>query len=267
MKTIIAATDFSPSSVNACRYAAFLAQTIKCRLTIFNIFESPLIHSNVGMYGITYNSQRKESIVRSEKLTAKLEEEFPKIHVSFFVTAGDFKSELEDFAARHLVEAVIIGLKTKERFSKFIYGTRGIKLAGKINAPVIIVPDNYKSHQLGNVVVAVDNQEELRKTSMLAFGRFIKQTGAALRLIHIHTPDEFLEPAVEEIKINSTKFPIETIKCKNIDAGIKSFCDKNKSDLVVIISRKHSVFYNFFSESHTKRVAFSTRIPVMSIHE
>ncbi|MGZ3898706.1 MAG: universal stress protein [Bacteroidia bacterium] len=267
MKTIIAATDFSASSINACKYAAFLAQQMNCRLTIFNIFEAPLIHSNVGMYGITYNSQRKESTVRSEKLVYKLAQEFPKIKIDFFVTAGEFKGQLEEFTSRHLVEAVIIGLKTKERISKFIYGTHGIKLAGKINAPVVIIPDTYKAHKLNNILVAVDNQEKLKKTSMIGFGRFIKQTGAKPRIIHIHTPAEFLEPSIEEIKINSVKFPIEIIKGKDIDGGIKSFCDKNKTDMVVIISRKHSVFYNFFSESHTKRVAFNSKVPVMSIHE
>ena len=105
MKTIIAATDFSSSALTACKYAALVAQRMNCRLTIFNIFDAPLIHSNVGMYGITYNSQRKESTVKSEKLVKQLEEEFPKIRIDYFVTNGEVKNELEEFTSRHLVAA------------------------------------------------------------------------------------------------------------------------------------------------------------------
>lgn len=267
MKTIIAATDFTPSSVNACNYAAFLAEKMNCRLTLFNLFEAPLIHSNTGMFGITYSSQKRESTANSEKIVNKLRAQFPKLQVDYFVTDGPFEERLADFTTRHLVEAVVMGLKTKERITKFIYGTHGVALAGKINAPVIIVPDNYKHHKLNSVTVAVDNQEKLRKTPMTAFGRFMTKTGSKVKLVHVQTPSEFLEPGKTNLKIASVTLPVETIECKDIDEGIRSYCNKNKTDMVVVISRKHSVFYNFFSESHTKRVALASKVPVMSIHE
>jgi nucleotide-binding universal stress UspA family protein len=267
MKTIIAATDFTGSSFNACRYAAFLAAKMNCRVTLFNLFESPLIHSNMGMFGISYTAQRSQSVKHTSKLIEKLKTEFPGVTIEYFVTGGSFEEQLNKFTAKHLVEAVIVGLKTKELITKFIYGTHGVKLVGKINSPVIIVPDSYRAHKLNTVMLAIDNQENLVKTSLIPFARFVDKTRTKLNLLHVRTPSEFLQTAKLMIKLNGIKHEIETIEARDVDAGIKEYSAANKIDLVTVVSRKHSVFYNFFSESHTKKIALTSKVPVMSIHE
>jgi hypothetical protein len=59
MRTIIAGTDFSASSANACKYAALLAQRLKCKLVLFNLFEAPVVHSNIGLYGFFHESLKR----------------------------------------------------------------------------------------------------------------------------------------------------------------------------------------------------------------
>ena len=164
MKTIIAGTDFTPSSVNACKYAALLAQKLNCKLTIFNMFDAPVIHSNIGLYGITYSSTRKSTATKTLKLVTQLSKLFPKVQITSFITDNSFKSELEDFIVEHQVEAAVMGLEAKNRISRFLYGSHGVSIAGKIETPVIIVPENYKKHKLSKVLLAVNNTEKLYKS-------------------------------------------------------------------------------------------------------
>jgi nucleotide-binding universal stress UspA family protein len=267
MKTIIAGTDFTPSSINACKYAAMLADALKCKLTIFNLFEAPVIHSNMGLYGISYTSQRKISENKTDKLINEIQKSFPKLKINEIVTSGSFNYELENFANEHQVEAMVMGLAAKDRISKFIYGSHGVNIAGKIECPVIIVPEKYTKHKLSSVLMAVDNNEKLAKSSLTGFERFLKLTKAKLDLVHIRTKDELFHPLTFKMTINSKKLPIEIIKAKDIESGIKKSCSGVKYDLVAIISKKHSAFYNFFSESTTKKVAFVAKVPVISIHE
>jgi nucleotide-binding universal stress UspA family protein len=267
MKTIIAATDFTPSSVNACKYAGLLADKLNCKLVLFNLFEAPVVHSNMGLYGISYTAQRQESQAKSIKLLDLLKKEFPKVKMEFFVTSGSFKEELENFTAHHLVEAAVMGLKAKNKISKFIYGSHGVNLVGKINAPVIIVPESYKDHKISNVILGIDNNEKLYKSSLLDLERFIKQTKASLKPVYVRTEDELFKPMQSEVLVNKTKLSIKTIEAKDIEDGIRKYCKSNKVDLVTILSKSHSTFYNLFSESVTKKIAFSTKVPVMSIHE
>jgi nucleotide-binding universal stress UspA family protein len=187
MKTIIAGTDFTPSSVNACKYAAFLAQKLNCKLTIFNMFEAPVIHSNVGLYGISFTTQKTISVNKTEKLIKELLELFPKIKIDQFVTNKGFKYELENYTNDHQIEAAVMGLATKSRISKFIYGSHGVDIAGKINCPVIIVPEKYKEHKLTKVLLAVDNNAKLLKSSLYDFENFIKESKAKLVILHVRT--------------------------------------------------------------------------------
>lgn len=266
MKTIIAGTDFTPSSINACKYAALLAQKLNCKLTIFNMFEAPIIHSNTGLYGISYTSVRKDSQAKTQKLVALLSKLFPKLKIDLFVTSGAFSDELNTFSASHYVEAAVMGLETKTKFSKFIYGSHGVDIAGKIDAPVIIVPENYKTHKLSSVLLAVDNNEKLLKSSLEDFEIFLSKSKSKVHLLHVRTEDEIFEPVVTALKINGKKRNIEVIKAADIQDGIKKYCRQGDIDLIAIISRKHSLFYNLFVESNTKKVAFAAKVPVLSIH-
>ncbi len=267
MKTIIAGTDFSTSSINACRYATELAQISKCKLVIFNLFESPVIHSNVGLYGFSYESIRKVSADKTDKLLKQLKLEFPKVNISAFATNGAFKDELKYFIKAHRVEAAVMGLETKKRIAKFIYGSHGINLIGKIDCPVIIVPSGYKVHKLSKVLLAVDNNEKLLRSSLKGFERFIKDTGIKVKVLHVRTEDEIFNPVISTLSINGKKLPIDIIKAKDIQDGVKKHCALGDISLVAIISKKHSLFYNLFSESNTKKIAFVSKLPVMSIHE
>ena len=47
MKTIIASTDFTPSSVNAVNYAADLALSLNAKLVLLNVVEIPMAASEV----------------------------------------------------------------------------------------------------------------------------------------------------------------------------------------------------------------------------
>jgi nucleotide-binding universal stress UspA family protein len=267
MKTIIAGTDFSKSSINACKYAAMLAQKLNCKLTIFNLFEAPILHSNSGLYGITYTSVRKNSEHKTSDLIKDLSVLFPKIKITPFVVDGSFEEELKRFMNEHLVETVVMGLESKSKLSKFIYGSHGVSLAGKIKAPIIIVPEKYTQHYLNEVLLTVDNNKKLHQTSLSGLGKFIKQTKTKLSLLHIRTYHEVFAPVTEVLKISGNKYAIDVKNAKTFKNGITNYCKGHTVDLVAIISKKHSIFYNLFSETNTKKLAFATNIPVMAIHE
>lgn len=268
MKTIIAGTDFTPSSVNACRYAALLAQKLNCKLVIFNLFQAPVLHSNSGLYGISYSSVKKTSEQSTEKLVQELSGLFPSLKISPFSTGGSFEYELEIFTSRHRIEAVVMGLEAKTRISKFIWGSHGVNIIGKINAPVIIVPEKYRDHRLETILLAVENVDKLSTPSFKEVEKFMKVSQTNLKLLHVRTPEEVIGLGKTTfLKVNKTKQEVAQQKARTIEDGIKWYCRDQEVDLVAIISRKHSVFYNLFNESVTKRVAFSAKVPVMAIHE
>ena len=79
---------------------------------------------------------------------------------------------------------------------------------------------------------------------------------------------KFLNPLKKTaVKLNGTNAKIETLTTQNLKKGIREYSKEKNIDLVVLISRQHSLFYNLFAESNTKQIALDARVPVMAIHE
>lgn len=267
MRTIIAGTDFTPSSLNACLYAAKLAKQLDCKLTIFNLFDVPVVHSNSGLFFITFDSQKKISEERMNKFIKKICNSEKGLHVEPFLTTGSFKIELENFIAKHRVEAVVMGLATRSKLTRYIYGSHSTDIAGKVNAPVIIVPERYKKHKLKTVLLSVDNNEKLYHASLSELERFASDAKASIKVLSVRTEDELFTPKQQELKLNGAKVKLNTVKSKDIETGVVNFCRKSKADLVVVLSKRHSALYNLFAETHTKKMAFASKVPVMAIHD
>jgi nucleotide-binding universal stress UspA family protein len=267
MKTIVAGTDYTPSSLNACRYAVMLAQKLNCKLTLFNLYDIPVVHSNSGLFFISFASQKKHSEEKMNKFIKKVSADYPRVHIESFLRSGSFKQEIEDFIAKHKVEAVVMGLTAKTKLDKFIYGSHSTDIAGRVNAQVIIVPEKYKKHAFKSVLLSVDNNEKLYHASLAGFEKFVSDSKLSLKVLHVRTEDELFVPKQKELKINGKAVKINTIDAKNIETGIVQFCKKNKIDLISVLSKHHSILYDLFSESHTKRIAFASSVPVMAIHE
>ena len=183
------------------------------------------------------------------------------------MSSGLYKDLITEFASKHLVEAVVMGLGAKDRISKYIFGSHGVNIAGKIDAPVIIVPEKYKVHRLSNILLAVDNQEQILKASLNEFNKFIMQSKCKLSLLHVRTEDELFSPETVNLKVSGKNLKVSMLKAKDLKEGLKKYCIGKTIDLVTIISKKHSVFYNLFSETHTKQIAFASKVPVMALHE
>ena len=217
---------------------------------------------------MSFENVRETSEAKLKAQCKKLQKKHPKLIVEVFVSTGFFKQQLNSFIKTNKVGWVVMGLTTKDRFSKFIYGSHSTDIAGKISAPVIIVPDNFKRHSLHKILLSVDNKEKLHKSSLKAFERFAKETKTKVELLHVRTEDEMFSNKLKDVlKINGKNYKIKNVSASTIEKGVGAYIQDKKADLITIISKKHSAFYGLFNESNTKRIAVTSKVPVMAIHD
>ena len=267
MQTIVAGTDFTKSSLNACTYAAMLAEKYKCRLVLFNLLDVSWVHANSGLFLLETYEERRKNEHKAKKQLDQLKSLFQNVNITTFVKEGSFKKELKKFTDHHQVKLIVMGLAEKNKFYKSIYGTHGVGIAGKLDAPVIIVPEQFKKHTLSHAVLAVDNSEKLHLSSLKEFEFLLKTIKPKVEVLHCRTKDELFEPIKKDIKFNNANHKIKVVSAKNIEKGLSDFSKDNAVDFVAVISRRHSLFYNLFAESNTSRIAFNSKVPVMAIHE
>lgn len=267
MQTILTTTDFTPSSLNACRYAAVLAGKLKCKLTILNLFDIPLVHSNSGLYFMSFQSTKKDHGDRLKKFEASLRKEHPRLKIETVITTGSLQNEVQTFVDAHQIRAVVMGLGVKTKLNRYLYGSHSTDLAGKIAAPVIIVPEKFTEHHLRAILVGVDNKQKLYHAKLEPFEIFLKESKAKLRLLHVRTEEEIFKPRQEALFLNHKAQKIISRDAKSVKQGILEYANEYACDMIVLISKKHSGFYELFSETNTKQIAFASNIPVMAIHD
>jgi len=226
-----------------------------------------VVHTNAGLYMIDYRSIKSEDMAKLEKLKASVQKDHPKVEIELISSNLSFKSYVEELAAKKKIHYVVIGLESKSKLSKFIWGTSGIDIAGKIDCPVIIVPEKYKRPNFQRMLTTVDYKQELKQVVIRKAEKFAREHKMAFDLVHFQTDEELtfgLEVA-QQLK-EADKWNIKTIRSKNFTDGVKKYVSQNKIDLVVLFSRPHSLVYKLFNESNTKTITFNSNVPVMSIH-
>ncbi|MBN8692654.1 MAG: universal stress protein [Bacteroidetes bacterium] len=266
-KTILVGIDYTKSSDNALNYAALLAKRNKASIMLFHIYETPVIHTYSGAYFISYKEMQGFNMARLNKYKSKVEEKHPGITFETFSTYKSFKAGVSDLIKSRKVHYVVLGLESKSKFSKFIYGTTGLEVAGKISCPVIIVPERYKDHRLNKMVLAIDNQKTLETKLMQKVKDFSKNFKADLSALHVKTENEFMLIPHKKSENANKKWKVNTVEAKDFESGLFAYVKSNKVDLITLISHSHSLMYNLFNESNTKQIAFKTKVPIMSIHD
>lgn len=260
--TILVGIDFTKSSENALNYAIMLAEKSKSALLLFHVFDTPIVHTNSGAYFVEYASLKHNNLARLESYKNNIQAKHPKLKMDVRTTFTSFKEEVKDLAKHAKINYVVLGLETKSKVSKFIYGTTGVDIAGKVDCPVIIVPEKYKEHKLEHSVLAIDNKNKQHAVILKKHQAFMKAHKCTSVNLHVRTEDELI---VEKIK--NKELLVETIEAKDFKTGLAKYMKAKETDMVTLISHSHSFLYNMFAETNTKTIAFQSKVPVMSIHD
>ncbi len=266
IKTILVGIDYTKSSDNALQYAILIAKKSNSSLMLFHVYENPIVHLYSGAYFVDYDNIEKGNIEKLKKYKTKILSNHPKLEITILATDKSIKSSIKNLVEKHKISIVVFGLETKSKVSRFFNGSTGVKLASKINCPVIIVPEDYKQHQLKHSVLAVDNNEHIKSKIVKKVKKFNNDLNLRYDFIHVKTEYEFLELPSAKIKKEQEKLKVNVIESKNFVSGINYYVSKNKVDLVTIISHSHSELYNLFNDSNTKLIAFESKKPVMCFH-
>ncbi|HQQ94070.1 MAG TPA: universal stress protein [Bacteroidia bacterium] len=266
-KRVLAGIDYSRSSLNALEYAVGLAAKSRASLLLFHVYDFPVVHTNAGLYMVDYRSIKREDLSKLEKIKEKILAENPKLDVEIINSNMSFRTFVEELAAKRKIHVVVIGLETKSKISKYIWGTTGVDIAGKIDCPVVIVPETYKEHRYEKIMATVDYKQDLKRVVIRKAEKFAEDHKMQCELVHVQTDDE-LDFGVEaaEHRKEAERWNISVFKAKTFADGVKKYVSQNKSDMVVLFSRKHSLVYRLFNETNTKTIAFSSNVPVMSVH-
>ncbi len=275
MKTLLVATDFSKTALNAVKYAADLAVRTKSKLILFHVYHAPIIMSEVPVVIPSLDEMEKESLKELTKIEKKLKVKYGiKLKIEKLVKCGLAVDEIIDEAKKSQANMVVMGMQGVGIISERLAGSITTSLMQKAEFPVLSINEKVKYKSLKKIAFACD-YVELKNTKILEpliqIAQLFKSQVFILNVLNQDDTRPTVSEAVAGIKlekaVESINHSFHYIKNKDIIEGINEFAVNHKIDLIVMIPRKHSVLKNILKEPTTKRMAFHTHIPLLTLHE
>lgn len=271
MKPILAPTDFSGISVNACHYAAALAADLATDLILVHVQPLPLVISDIPLPYENYEITLEEAGLKMNKLEAALQEQLPApLRCSGQVLSGELIHQMKGLIRDRQPLLVVMGKRGTGATEAFFMGSHTRAAVRQLEWPLLVVPEQASFHKIRNVVFACDMKRVRETVPFPIILHFVNLFKAGLDILHISDTGEASPSLLPESKYIQNKLgalnpEIHFISNKDITAGFDDFIRLHDSDLLMLVPKKHGIWDTLFHGSTATKALTQPVIPLLML--
>jgi nucleotide-binding universal stress UspA family protein len=273
MKTILAPTDFSNSSINAVNYAADMALATHAQLILVNAVQFPVAASEISLPESAMdemidlaNNDLRELLNKLKKRTND------KISISSEVLIGPIEQQIEFASAAKKPLAIVMGIKPGKTFERALMGNTVFHTMNHTPYPVLIIPEDFQYSPIREIGVACDllNPEDTLPIEVIK--EWLSIFNAKLNIIYVTIKNrEFKAAQLSESTSLQNRFQFfnpqfHYLQGSNLADSLNDFGKTHHLDLLIVIPKTSGLF-DLFRKKHSKNLITHNRLPVLSIHE
>lgn len=273
MKTILVPTDYSDVANNAVQYAVELAKYSNAKLVLMHAYQVPVPTGEAALLLVSPQDLQNENEKRIEKLEKALSDKAKgELKIESVVRIGFTVEEITHVIKEKHADLVVMGV-TGEKISEVLIGSHTSSLMTKTQTPVLVVPKDAKFKEVRKIVLAYNYNDAVNKAAIDRIKSFAKLFQAKILVLDVEKPatipmyentaaGESLEKALKD-----TDHAMFFSAAEHIEDGINSFADEHQCDWVAMIPHKHTILSRLFHKSNTKKMAFHSHMPLLSVHD
>ena len=145
---ILFATDFSPSSTPAFRYAVEWAKVFDAQLTVFHgLSLQPGLDIDAGIAQRYLDEQRNVAQEHLNQLLTEAHQQVPQASIE--MRAGLPSSQICDVAREHKADLIITGTHGWTGFNRVLFGSVAERVIQRAPCPVLSIPDRSPEETAG----------------------------------------------------------------------------------------------------------------------
>jgi nucleotide-binding universal stress UspA family protein len=276
MKNILIPTDFSDTSINACKYALSFAEALQIKkIVLFNAFQSPVsVDPNLPVLQLVDIENMRNLAEQSlEKLKFKLLP-FCSADINFELACSftTLNNGIDEMIEKHKPSYIIMGITGGSLIEEVLVGSNTVNVAKNSKIPVLIIPPHSVFNKLKRIVLAADFKKVVETTPTNEIKEIVQSTNSKLYVINIdHQKEISNEAAFESLMLDTLLYELKPeyhfIDNTDFVEGMNQFVLDHQIDLIISIPKKHGLFESLFKRSHTKKMAFHSFVPLICIHE
>ncbi len=272
MPKILVPVDFSPTSLNACIYAAHFAKAIHAgQITLLSVVSESITGSDGTPVSGDTDERDRAILHQLEELQVSLYE-MAGLPTSIELRSGEFSSLMAQFMKQHLFDFVVMGV-TGSNLLEQVFGTsNAVEVIARSSTPVLIVPPEANFNEIRNVALAVElhNMDELLPYSEL--DKWLHWLKPKVHIAHVNegkTSDISADEQSELKKLKDTLMLFDPsahlLHGESFTQSLNQMAVENNIDLLFTFPKKHSFFNLLFRTSHTRRLVFHSKVPVLAL--
>jgi len=273
MKTILALTDFTSSSVNAVNYAADLAYSINANLVLLHAIPFPIAVSEISVPGDFIDDMMEASQKEMDELSETIRSRTSgKINVTTEIKIGTVEQEIENISTKERPLAVIMGIRSGKSFERALMGSTTFHIMNHVGFPTLIIPEGVSFHGIQTIGMACDLKQTERQLPFESIKEWLYLFNSKLDIIHIEDQNETLhsEQTIESIivqhRLQAFKPKFHLLHGDDMVVELKTFMKTNPLDLLMVFPRKHGIF-GLFHKRKSTFIATHHQLPILSIHD
>lgn len=275
MNTILVPIDFSETSDNALLYAVNLANHLSSNIVLLHVSAIPVYNNEYNVVAYTVNDSIADSNASLKEKAELLKKDNALIgEVEYFTEVGDFKDTTLSYISNKNIDLVVMGITGHDSaIGKVLFGSNAVSISRESNIPVFIISKDHQYKKIKSIAYASEYDSHItEQTGLIQIKNIASMFGASLSVLHV-IPDNHLINEVEsatdlfvEQKLEQTSHKTYILSEDKASTALLDFIKTHDVDVIVLEQKKHSFLHNLIYPSTTKEIAFSSPIPVLTIH-
>jgi len=281
MKTILVPTDYSAIAKNAALFAFKLASQLQIeKIILYNsyYYQPPYVslETTVPVPPMPFLDIATMKSISDEGMNKFIEAVKaqcpPNVQLEYKAEYGILSKQIEEICKTTGAELIVMGITGASKVEEVLIGSTATSVVKHTKVPVIIVPGDAKQTSIKNVMLATDLKRVVETTPVQEIKDLLDATGSQLHVLNIEEGGN--EKAAEKTyqkellasMFNDYSPQIHFVNNHDFIAGINDFVKANNIDMIITIPRRHGFFEGIFRESHSKKLAFHSQVPMMYVH-
>ncbi len=267
LQKILLPTDFSEASKKAIHYALTLLKGKPSEFTILYTFTANT-EPDIAIYLI--EEIRKNATKQMKKFVDELK------HFDSDTQSHSFHTEIlplplsgaiDLLSEKHKYDLIVVGASGQGKNVRL--GSSATDIIRNIAIETLVIPYQVTLEPIKNVVIALDFHEVSDKDRFDKLKLILDKENCRLTLLTVLQEGQKESDFPQNIAHLFSEYQLNQsfIKNDDIESGIKKYIELNRADLLVMISRHHTLLDVIFNHSMTRKLAYHPLIPLLSIPE
>ncbi len=267
---ILVPIDFSEQSLIALGQSYNLARLSKSDIVLLHVIDDT---SYIPFYTKKEDKELENKIEAELQNLANDTSKTVGVRVSISIRRGKVYEVIQEAAAELNCAFIVMGTNGSVGIKKFI-GSNALRVVREAPCPVITIKGKIHRSGCKDIVLPLDLSKQTKEKVKNAI-EFATLYGSTIHLITVlNTDDEFLvnklkrqmKQVHEHIREHNISCTLEFILGDDIAEEVIQYAEKNKSDLIMIMTQQEVNWTDLmFISSAAQQIINGTNIPVLSI--